>query len=84
MLRRVTVAVGRGFRETGQAIERMGARAQDSWIYGGTYGARQIKNSWNPRAWPPHKAWRRTHGEWKSSLAGSRRGFELEDGGRVR
>ena len=28
MLRRAIVGVGRGFRETGQAIERMGARAQ--------------------------------------------------------
>merc|ERR1719198_675649 len=27
------VGFGRGFRETGQAIERMGARAQDSWIF---------------------------------------------------
>ena len=25
MMRRVTVAIGRGFRETGQALERMGA-----------------------------------------------------------
>ena len=33
MLRRVTVAIGRGFRETGQAIERMGMRAQDNWIF---------------------------------------------------
>ena len=30
MLRRVVVGVGRGFRETGQALERMGMRAQ-SW-----------------------------------------------------
>lgn len=33
MLRRVIVNVGRGFRETGQALERMGARAQDNWIF---------------------------------------------------
>ena len=33
MLRRVTVAVGRGFRETGQALERMGMRAQDNWLF---------------------------------------------------
>jgi len=30
---RIVVGIGRGFRETGQAIERMGARAQDSWIF---------------------------------------------------
>lgn len=33
MMRALTVGVGRGFRETGQALERMGARAQDSWIF---------------------------------------------------
>jgi len=33
MLRRVVVGIGRGFRETGQAIERMGARAQDNWVF---------------------------------------------------
>jgi len=33
MLRRVVTGIGRGFRETGQAIERMGARAQDNWIF---------------------------------------------------
>jgi len=33
MLRRIAVGVGRGFRETGQALERMGARAQDNWIF---------------------------------------------------
>lgn len=33
MLRRMVVGVGRGFRETGQALERMGARAQDNWIF---------------------------------------------------
>ena len=33
MLRRVTVAVGRGLRETGQAVERMGMRAQDNWLF---------------------------------------------------
>lgn len=33
MLRRVVVGVGRGFRETGQALERMGMRAQDNWIF---------------------------------------------------
>ena len=30
---RVVVGVGRGFRETGQALERMGSRAQDNWIF---------------------------------------------------
>ena len=33
MLRRVTVAVGRGLRETGQALDRMGMRAQDNWLF---------------------------------------------------
>jgi len=33
MLRRVVTGIGRGFRETGQAIERMGARAQDNWVF---------------------------------------------------
>ena len=33
MLRRVVVGIGRGLRETGQAVERMGARAQDNWIF---------------------------------------------------
>lgn len=32
-LRRVVVGIGRGFRETGQAIERMGCRAQDNWLF---------------------------------------------------
>jgi len=32
-LKRVVVGVGRGFRETGQALERMGCRAQDNWIF---------------------------------------------------
>ena len=27
------VGIGRGVRETGQALERMGARAQDNWIF---------------------------------------------------
>ena len=31
--RRVVVGIGRGFRETGQALQRMGARAQDNWIF---------------------------------------------------
>jgi len=33
ILRRVIVGIGRGFRETGQAIERMGCRAQDNWLF---------------------------------------------------
>ena len=33
MLRQVVHGIGRGLRETGQAIERMGARAQDNWIF---------------------------------------------------
>jgi len=33
MMRRAVVAIGRGFRETGQAVERMGMRAQDNWIF---------------------------------------------------
>ena len=33
MFARATVAIGRGFRETGQAIARMGMRAQDNWIF---------------------------------------------------
>jgi len=33
MLRRAVSAVGRGFRETGQAVERMGMRAQDNWLF---------------------------------------------------
>ena len=33
MFRRVVVGIGRGFRETGQALERMGMRAQDNWIF---------------------------------------------------
>jgi len=33
MLRRVVSGLGRGMRETGQALERMGARAQDNWIF---------------------------------------------------
>lgn len=33
MLRHCVGAVGRAFRETGQAIERMGMRAQDNWIF---------------------------------------------------
>jgi hypothetical protein len=31
--RRIVTGVGRGFRETGQALERMGARAQDNWLF---------------------------------------------------
>ena len=31
--RRAVVAIGRGLRETGQAVERMGMRAQDNWIF---------------------------------------------------
>jgi hypothetical protein len=33
LLRRVTHGIGRGLRETGQAMERMGARAQDNWVF---------------------------------------------------
>ncbi|KAL3923866.1 MAG: hypothetical protein SGPRY_004089 [Prymnesium sp.] len=33
MLRRIVVGIGRGFRETGQAIDRMGCRAQDNWLF---------------------------------------------------
>lgn len=33
LLRRVTVAVGRGLRETGQALDRMGMRAQDNFLF---------------------------------------------------
>lgn len=33
MLRNAVVTVGKAFRETGQAIERMGMRAQDNWIF---------------------------------------------------
>ena len=33
MLRQLVHKVGRGVRETGQALERMGARAQDNWIF---------------------------------------------------
>ena len=33
MLRRVVHGIGRGLRETGQAVERMGMRAQDNWIF---------------------------------------------------
>ena len=33
MMRRAVVGVGRALRETGQAIERMGCRAQDNWIF---------------------------------------------------
>jgi len=32
-MRRIVSAFGRGLRETGQSIERMGARAQDNWIF---------------------------------------------------
>jgi len=32
-MQRVVVGVGRGFRETGQAIQRMGMRAQDNWMF---------------------------------------------------
>ena len=33
MLRRAVVAAGKGFRETGQALERMGMRSQDNWVF---------------------------------------------------
>ena len=33
MMRRAVVGVGRALRETGQAVERMGCRAQDNWIF---------------------------------------------------
>ena len=33
MFRRAVVGVGRAFRETGQAIERMGCRAQENWLF---------------------------------------------------
>jgi hypothetical protein len=33
MMRRAVVGVGKALRETGQAMERMGCRAQDNWIF---------------------------------------------------
>jgi len=33
MLRRVLVGVGRGLRETGQALDRLGMKAQDNWLF---------------------------------------------------
>lgn len=33
MLRVATVTLGKAFRETGQALQRMGMRAQDNWIF---------------------------------------------------
>ena len=32
-MKRVLVGVGKALRDTGQAVERMGMRAQDNWIF---------------------------------------------------
>eukprot|EP00965_Chrysotila_dentata_P242113 6204694-Pleurochrysis_carterae.AAC.3 len=37
MLKRVAVGVGKALRDTGQAIERMGCRAQDNFIFNEPY-----------------------------------------------
>jgi len=33
LMRQVVVGIGRGFRETGQALDRLGCKAQDSWLF---------------------------------------------------
>ena len=33
LARRVIVGIGKGLRETGQALDRMGCRAQDNWLF---------------------------------------------------
>ena len=33
MLKRVAVGLGKALRDSGQALERMGMRAQDNWIF---------------------------------------------------